>query len=726
VRRASEPNVALLSTWQELQTEMQLQIADCPSRNVRLLVSNDLAHPVAVGLFRPAVLLPHWFVESAVIEQLRPVLAHEMAHVLHRDALLRWVAAAFQVVFFYQPLFWWLSRELRLCQEYLADAQAAKWAKSAPEYAEQLVSLLKTAPSQPRRPLPAIGILEGRSELYRRIQMLVSTSTKLQPKISRRWSVITAAALLVLAPLLSLVTLQAADTEPHQKPPAVDTEKASSEKAQGAKADAAAKPADEAEENLGEFRYRFVDTKDNPVVGAKVHVWQFAYGSGSSGGPDENLLPSATTDAEGIARLVLAAKGNDKLDQFLRQMLNKGIRSLGLKIDHPDHPQLVEYFNVNMPGPIVLQDAIMIGVRAHREGDKTPLDRLFPAISGNTVDWEQASDMLKIRRVDMASQNRAELLRIVHVPEQGPAAYSGLIDLKEHSGNPIFIDAAIKPGVRVEGRLDEQVPRPVKGGRVVAMIVTGEQRSRWYFSAVTDIAADGTFVFESLPADENLQVIVICDGWISMSPTVQDIQAYQEKHKVEDFANERQGGYMVFPQLVRLAGEVAKPTIAMEATAACEVTVTDEEGKPLPQVTVAFWPNQYLYNAGSTIVGEGSDMLSLVREMLKTGDHAPKISRDYVGKTYSALTDDRGIATIRNLPVGGKDDKAVDRDQSFAVWLEGYAVTAPQQDFGLVGDVRVSQAKNLVPGPTTKASARMHKVAPPPADAPASKGVPDP
>ena len=55
-------------------------------RHARLLISVDLSHPVAVGIFRPAVLLPQWLVHACTLEQLRPILAHEVARVMRRDA----------------------------------------------------------------------------------------------------------------------------------------------------------------------------------------------------------------------------------------------------------------------------------------------------------------------------------------------------------------------------------------------------------------------------------------------------------------------------------------------------------------------------------------------------------------------------------------------------------------------------------------------------------------
>ncbi len=70
---------------------------------------------------------------------------------------------------FYQPLFWWLRRQLRLCQDYLADDRAA--AIGSPEdYAAYLVRLARAR--QSGLALPALGVGDRRSNLYRRVVML--------------------------------------------------------------------------------------------------------------------------------------------------------------------------------------------------------------------------------------------------------------------------------------------------------------------------------------------------------------------------------------------------------------------------------------------------------------------------------------------------------------------------------------------------------------------------
>ena len=73
-------------------------------------------------------------------QALRWCLAHEWAHVDRHDFRTWLLAGLARVLFFYQPLLWWLRRQLRLCQDFVADAQAARQAQEVEDYAEFLTA----------------------------------------------------------------------------------------------------------------------------------------------------------------------------------------------------------------------------------------------------------------------------------------------------------------------------------------------------------------------------------------------------------------------------------------------------------------------------------------------------------------------------------------------------------------------------------------------------------
>ncbi|MEJ7640003.1 MAG: hypothetical protein WKF75_19040 [Singulisphaera sp.] len=132
-----------------------------------------------------------------------------------RDAWAWNLACLAGLVLFYQPLFWWLRRQLRLCQDYLADARAAA-AGSAEDYAAFLVRLARVRNSGPA--IPALGIGDRRSNLSRRVIMLVQDHEPLEHRCRTAWSLSTASAAVAVIVVASGLRLNAARL-PRPRPP---------------------------------------------------------------------------------------------------------------------------------------------------------------------------------------------------------------------------------------------------------------------------------------------------------------------------------------------------------------------------------------------------------------------------------------------------------------------------------------------------------------------------
>jgi beta-lactamase regulating signal transducer with metallopeptidase domain/flagellar hook-basal body complex protein FliE len=146
----------------------------------RLLVSERVPVPLCCGLLHPAVLIPRSMALANDPATLRWVFAHELTHLARRDTWSAWVMGLAQVVYFYLPWFWWMKRQVRLCQEYVADAAAAAQGRWPDEYAQFLVNLARC----PAAPVGATGVLGNTSDLYRRITMVLNPT----PPAHRDWS----------------------------------------------------------------------------------------------------------------------------------------------------------------------------------------------------------------------------------------------------------------------------------------------------------------------------------------------------------------------------------------------------------------------------------------------------------------------------------------------------------------------------------------------------------
>lgn len=180
------------------------QSCDDAGVKARLLLSSRVASPVCFGLFTPTVVLPKTLAQTGYDDELKWVFAHELDHLKRGDHRLAWWVGMARAVYFFLPVFWAVRRQLGLAQEYLADAAAAKSGNPA-DYAQFLVSL-STAPVDrrvARHPLTATGVKAGRSDLFRRVNMLVNDSTETTKRPTSRWSALAAGGTLGAAVLLS-------------------------------------------------------------------------------------------------------------------------------------------------------------------------------------------------------------------------------------------------------------------------------------------------------------------------------------------------------------------------------------------------------------------------------------------------------------------------------------------------------------------------------------------
>ena len=94
--------------------------------------------PVTLGAWHPIVLFPlAWRAWSE--EKIQAVLAHELLHVVRKDALRRALAAIHRSVFWFSPLAWWLERHLAALAEQASDDAALRTGVDRVFYANVLL-----------------------------------------------------------------------------------------------------------------------------------------------------------------------------------------------------------------------------------------------------------------------------------------------------------------------------------------------------------------------------------------------------------------------------------------------------------------------------------------------------------------------------------------------------------------------------------------------------------
>jgi beta-lactamase regulating signal transducer with metallopeptidase domain len=98
-------------------------------------VSMAAATPATIG---SGILLPAGYQQWSP-ETLEMVLAHEEAHVRHGDYYVQLAAGVHACIFWFNPLSWWLRKELAALAEAISDEFALQCAPDRPTYAELLL-----------------------------------------------------------------------------------------------------------------------------------------------------------------------------------------------------------------------------------------------------------------------------------------------------------------------------------------------------------------------------------------------------------------------------------------------------------------------------------------------------------------------------------------------------------------------------------------------------------
>jgi beta-lactamase regulating signal transducer with metallopeptidase domain len=126
---------------------------------------------------RVRVFLPATLLASMGAQELRWVMAHELAHVKRRDHLVRWVEWLACVAFWWNPLTWMARRNLRMNEEICCDALVLSTFRPNPRnYANSLLNVLEFLASPGLRPPAIASQINGGGHIEKRIKMIMSRS----------------------------------------------------------------------------------------------------------------------------------------------------------------------------------------------------------------------------------------------------------------------------------------------------------------------------------------------------------------------------------------------------------------------------------------------------------------------------------------------------------------------------------------------------------------------
>jgi beta-lactamase regulating signal transducer with metallopeptidase domain len=156
------------------------------------------------------VVLPVAALAALTPEQVAAILAHELAHVRRHDFAVNLLQSIVEIVLFYHPAVWWISRQVRIEREHCCDAIAVSLCGDPIAYCEALTELESRRASRQALALAATG-----GSLLDRIQRVLGEPPR------RSWAGASSAALALTVLLAAAGSASYLGAAP---PDAVDTQ----------------------------------------------------------------------------------------------------------------------------------------------------------------------------------------------------------------------------------------------------------------------------------------------------------------------------------------------------------------------------------------------------------------------------------------------------------------------------------------------------------------------
>ena len=156
------------------------EVISCPEtraytdRKINVRVWENVASPFITGIFRPTLILPKTELSE---EQLHNILRHEMTHFKRHDILYKWFAEFVKCVHWFNPMAWYVSKQIASECEISCDMAVTKNMTGSEEmsYVSTILSLLPTGKSK-QLPLTT-QMASSKKFLKRRFVMIKNKKT---------------------------------------------------------------------------------------------------------------------------------------------------------------------------------------------------------------------------------------------------------------------------------------------------------------------------------------------------------------------------------------------------------------------------------------------------------------------------------------------------------------------------------------------------------------------
>ncbi len=167
------------------------------SKNISVYESSYVSSPVSFGWFRSIILLPIGILNQLEVQEIEAILDHEIGHILRNDFIVNLGQSLIETLFYYHPVVWWISRNIKNERELCCDQFALKYFDDM-QYAKILVKLQELSWQKP--PVLAMPLSTNAHTLSNRIKRILNMK---QSKVNFKTKLLTTILVLSLFVIFS-------------------------------------------------------------------------------------------------------------------------------------------------------------------------------------------------------------------------------------------------------------------------------------------------------------------------------------------------------------------------------------------------------------------------------------------------------------------------------------------------------------------------------------------
>jgi TonB family protein len=174
---------------EEVQDQRILKILETAERSftqhprTAVLTSRKIFSPLAIGIFKPLIILPHGIHVKLNDNEIRGILLHELSHIYHKDQISGILQRIVSALHWWNPIVYALSAELSRAREEISDNHVLL-ENDKKEYAECLIDLAEKTSLTKRLPVFS-GMASPHFLLRDRVMNILSKERTMETRLSK-------------------------------------------------------------------------------------------------------------------------------------------------------------------------------------------------------------------------------------------------------------------------------------------------------------------------------------------------------------------------------------------------------------------------------------------------------------------------------------------------------------------------------------------------------------